>query len=218
MPVNINGRELVDVHVNGQDLQTIWARGEQVWPTTIEDFEGIDDYQEVLRGTFTGSTDITADAALATGQGSTQGFRNSGFCESYALPGDHETPLEAGREASFFFRPVDFDAEDQFHFILAPQESADNPPDESYRFEFLMEGGSRITYINGGRQVIAEENESTWSPEIYECRFVPDTDGITMTCNGQTLQTTNTDYIADIMGFGFRASGGGTVDYDWLSY
>lgn len=218
MPVNINGQELVDVHVNGQDLQTIWVRGEQVWPTTIEDFEGIDDYQEVLRGTFTGSSDITADAALAIAEGSTQGFRNSGFCESYALPGDHETPLEAGREASFFFRPLDFDGGDQFHFILAPQESADEPPDESYRFEFHMDGGSRITHINGGRDVLDTENESTWNSDIYECRFRPGYDGITMTCNGQTLYTDNTEYVADTMGFGFRASGGGSVDWDWLSY
>lgn len=219
MGLHIGGGTLEDVHVAGESLEAIWVQGERVWPLTIESFEDGSNVSDHLRGSDTGSANITSDAALATTQGSTQGLHYEGFNERYALPGDHSPGLQAGREASFLFHPRDFDGGDQFHFLLAPQESADSPPDECYRFEFHMGGGSRITHIDsGGRDILDQENSSTWDTALYECSFTPDSGGVTMSCNGETLSTSNTDYVADVMGFGFRASGGGSVDYDWLSY
>lgn len=187
----------------------------------IEDFEGISSYDEVFRGTFTGNAVITSDAAIATDRGSTQGMRCWGFVEMYSLPGDHDPPLEAGRDALFYFKPIDFDSSDQWHFVLAPQSGlADEPPDYGYRFEFHMNEGSRIVRKDGDgtRKILATENDTNWHSTTYTCEFNADFDGIEMSVAGTTLTTSDTTYIDDVMGFGYRASGGGTVDYDWFGY
>lgn len=185
----------------------------------IEGFEGADDYSEMFQNTFSGSATMTSNAALATSEGSTQGMRCEGFVEMYTLPGVRSPAVEYNREASFYFHPRLHDSGDQWHFILAPQPDRSFPPDYCYRFEFHMGGGSRITLMDSnGRTVLATEESSTWSRQLYECRFTADGNGLTMTCNGQTLSTSNTRFIDSQMGFGFRASGGGRVDYDWLKH
>lgn len=220
--INPAGESLHDVHVAGETLQAIWVRGEQVWPLSvaIEDFEDISTYDESFRGTFTGDTEIIADAALATDKGSTQGIRCYGFIEFYSMPGDHDPGLESGREASFFFRPVSFDSSDQWHFIFGLQDSEPSPPDRGYRFEFHMGGGSRITRIDGqgSRTVLDTENNTNWASATYEPTFLIDNSGITMSVSDATLSTTDTTYVDSVMGFGFRASADGTADYDWLGY
>lgn len=205
----------------------VWHNGQWVTFTDttlglIEGFEDISDSSEVLRGTFTGSTTITSDAALATHRGSTQGMRCEGFVEHYALPQDYSPAILKGYECGFHFKPISFDSNDQWHFILAPQPDKAEPPDWCYRFEFHMDGGSRITRIDGqgSRTILATENEMNWKPELYHCHFQADSSGVSMRISNTvvSLSTSDTTYVADEMGFGFRASGGGIVDYDWLTY
>ena len=219
MPISIDGSEISNVTIDGEQVREITVDGDRVWPLTIEDFEDITSYDQAYRGTFTGSTSITSNAALATHLGSTQGLRCSGFVEMFSLSGDHDPGIQSGRETSFYFYPRSYDSGDQWHFILSPQSSASHPPDYCYRFEFHMSGGSRITKISGGnRDVIATENNSSWSSSTYECRFTAGSSGITMSVNNQTISTSDTEYIQSDMGHGWRASGGGTVDYDWLAF
>lgn len=212
----------VDPHTvtaDGNDVREITVDGVKVWPRLIEDFEDISSYDEAYRGTFTGDSSITSNAALATDFGSTQGLRCSGFVEMYSLAGDHDPELQSGEESSFYFHPVNFDSGDQWHYLISPQSSASHPPDECYRLEFHMGGGSRITKISGGnRDVLATENNSSWSSSTYKVRFTPSSSGITMSVNGQTISSSDTEFIQSAMGHGWRASGGGTVDYDWLGF
>lgn len=220
MSLSIDGTEIRNATIDGQQVKEITIDGTRVWPLAIEDFEGIDSYDEVLRGTFTGRTEITAKAALAKVRGSTQGMRCYGFIEAYALPGDHDPALEAGREVVFYFKPVNYDNEDQWHFILAPQAAKADPPNWCYRFEYHMDGGSRIVRIDdGNRTVLATENRTDWASRIYPVRFTASTsNGITMRVANRTLTTKDTKYVAPTMGFGFRASAHGTADYDWVGY
>lgn len=220
MPISIDGTEIRNVTIDGQQVKEITVDGTRVWPVAIEDFEGISTYDQVLRGTFTGTATITSNAALATSRGSTQGMRCAGFVETYALPGDHDPGLVAGRDEIFYFRPVSYDAGDQWHFILAPQASKADPPNWGYRFEFHMGGGSRLTRMDGSTRTVLDTEELTsWSSSIYPVTFsASTTNGITMSVGNQTLTTTDTTYVDPTMGFGFRASGGGTVDYDWLGF
>lgn len=217
--ITIDGTKIRDVTIDGQDVREITIDGVKVWPNMIEDFEDISHYSQAFRGTFTGSTSITSNAAIATSKGSTQGIRCFGFIEFYSLPGDHDPGLKRGREASFYFRPVSYDSNDQWHFILAPQPGRADPPNWCYRFEFHMGGGSRITKItNGSRTVLDTENTTNWSSKPYECRFTTTNSRLTMSVAGQTLTTTDTTYLSNEMGFGFRASTNGTADYDWFGY
>lgn len=206
----------------------VWHNGQWVEFTDtsqtlglIEGFEDISDSSEVLRGTFSGDTTITSKAALADHRGSTQGMRCEGFVEHYALPQDYDPAVTKGNECAFHFKPISYDSNDQWHFILAPQADKDDPPDWCYRFEFHMGGGSRITLMEGGsRTILATENDTSWSSELYHCHFHAKSDEVHMRVSNTpaSLTTSDTTYVADEMGFGFRASGGGIVDYDWLTH
>lgn len=215
--ITIDGSAISDVTIDGQPVREITIDGTRVWPNMIEDFEDITSYDQAFRGTFTGSTTITSQAALV--QQSTQGIRCDGFVEFYSLPGDHDPGLRRGREASVYFRPVNYDSNDQWHFFIAPQANKADPPDWCYRFEFHMGGGSRLAKItDGSRTVLDSENVTNWSSKVYECRFTTSSNGVTMSIGGQTLSTSDTAYLADVMGFGFRASTDGVADYDWFGY
>lgn len=216
--LHIAGHTLKDVHVKGENLKAIWVRGQKVWPRLITDFEDISSYDEIYRGTFTGSTNITSDAALVSA--STQGMRCDGFIEMWTEPGDQDPELTAGEQHSFYFRPVSFDSNDQWHFMISPQADKSEPPDWCYRLEFHMGGGSRITKISGSgsRDVLDTENQSTWSSKVYKVTFTPSSSGVTMTANGQTLSSSDTEYIQNEMGHGWRASTDGVADYDWLGF
>lgn len=215
--ITIGGAEVSAVTIDGTDVKEITVDGTKVWPLLIEDFEDISSYDETYRGTFTGDSSITSNAALVSN--STQGLRCSGFVEMYTLAGDQDPELTSGEEHSFYFRPVSYDSDDQWHFMISPQSSASHPPDYCYRLEFHMDGGSRITKISGGnRDVLATENQSSWSSSVYKVTVTPSSSGITMSANGQTLSSSDTEYIQSGMGHGWRASGGGTVDYDWLGF
>lgn len=211
-----------------QDGQA-WYNGswDVISTNMIEDFEGSTYVGDHFRGSESGNSFIIPDAALV--DQSSQGFHCDGFVERYTLPGDNANPLYQGVECSFYFYPRKL--ESQAHFLLAPQENYASPPDGCYRLELhLGQDGSRLVKMSLSdpsnpdssitRNILDSENSTVWEEKLYKCRLIGDSSGTTFTIDeaNLTLSGSDTEYIENPMGFGFRCGSSGMVDYDWLGY
>lgn len=182
----------------------------------IEGFEDIGLPEERYDNSGSDSV-ITSEAAIATDEGSTQGLRQTDFQEIYAGPSAFETPLVAGEEARFFVRPNTL-GDEQYHFLFG-----DGVPN-AYRFEFHMSAGCRIADVKGARDILATDGAPSWNATEYEVRFTAGPDVIVLYVGERggdpqvLLSTSNTSHVTPEMGVGWRCSGGGNVDWDWLGY
>lgn len=196
----------------------------------IEDFEGSTYMGDHFRGSESGNSAITSNAALVPSQGSTQGMECNGFVERYSLASDNANPIFRGVRSSFYFRPhnVNADVNEQYHFLIAPQPYEADPPNWCYRYEMHMNGSNRLVKMGGvdpnrTREILDFSNEVSMLEEgrVYKCVFEASTSGVSIYIEGVTnssLSTTDTEYIDPLMGFGFRCGTTGKVDYDWLMY
>lgn len=218
MAITIDGTEIRDVTIDGQDVREITIDGDVVWPLMIEDFEDLNSWQDAYRGSFSGNATITSNAALATSEGSTQGLRCNGFVEMWSNPSDHDPNVQRGKEVTFWFHPRNL-GNSQYHHIIAPQPNTSHPPNNCYRLEFHMGSGARIVKMKGGsREWEATSNAISWSSKTYTCTYIVRNNEIEMTVAGETLTAPASEFVADTMGHGWRASTGDRVDYDWLGF
>lgn len=218
MTINIGGSQIASVTADGQQVSEVTVDGEVVWPNHIEDFEDLSTatWSQKYDGGGTGSTEVTSSAALA--DGSTQGLRQHDFQEIYAGPDAFQTPLEAGREAHFYFYPHEMGSS-QYHFLFGT-----GTPD-AYRIEFHMNSGIRITGVDGGREIFASDsNNPSWSRQAWVCYFEASSSGVTASvgpAGGSThasISTSRTDHVDSEMPIGWRNSSGEMVDWDYLGY
>lgn len=196
----------------------------------IEDMEGSTYMGDHFRGSESGNSAITSNAALASTKGSTQGMECNGFVERYSLASDNANPIFSGVQSSFYFRPhnVNADTNEQYHFLIAPQPLKADPPNWCYRYEMHMNGSNRLAKMSGDdpnttRDIhdFSNDVEMMKAGETYKCRFEASASGVWIQVDGITnsyLSTTDTEYVDNLMGFGFRCGTTGKVDYDWLTY